>query len=236
MGDKRMIVKNIYQKLHQACLSAGGVKKGEKVKGMHFNPLLHDAVQEVATQALLDQKLYPTCSYKTDTHDNYIMVTCFMTIHDIENPNEKIEVNGCSAMGGLDKFGTGQAMSYSRKYAFLNLLNLKTGIKDDDGYEAKPFEEDKVWKENFKHRVQEGLNKIPKTNGKKNIRLDMELDMGLIKNDIKNIDDIYALRQWKKDNSELFDSNNKSQREYRQITDLYETHETKLNQGVITNG
>ena len=40
MGDKRMIVKNIYQKLHQACLSAGGVKKVEKVKGMHFNPLL----------------------------------------------------------------------------------------------------------------------------------------------------------------------------------------------------
>ena len=216
-----MIVKDIYQKLHQACLSAGGVKKGEKVKGMHFNPLLHDAVQEVATQELLYQKLYPTCSYKTDTHDNYIMVTCFMTIHDIENANEKIEVNGCSAMGGLDKFGTGQAMSYSRKYAFLNVLNLKTGIKDDDGYEAKPFEEAK---------------EIPNTNGKKNIRLDMELDMGLIKNDIKNIDDIYALRQWKKDNSELFDSNNKSQREYRQITDLYETHETKLNQGVITNG
>ena len=221
MGDKRMIVKNIYQKLHQACLSAGGVKKGEKVKGMHFNPLLHDAVQEVATQALLDQKLYPTCSYKTDTHDNYIMVTCFMTIHDIENANEKIEVNGCSAMGGLDKFGTGQAMSYSRKYAFLNVLNLKTGIEDDDGYEAKPFEE---------------VKQIPSTNGKKNIKLDMELDMGLIKDDIKKINDIYALRKWRKANSELFDSNNKSLREYKQITDLYETHETKLNQGVITNG
>ena len=216
-----MIIKNIYQKLHQACLSAGGVKKGEKVKGMHFNPLLHDAVQEVATQALLDQKLYPTCSYKTDTHDNYIMVTCFMTIHDIENPNEKIEVNGCSAMGGLDKFGTGQAMSYSRKYAFLNVLNLKTGIKDDDGYEAKPFEE---------------VKQIPSTNGKKNIKLDMELDMGLIKDDIKKINDIYALRKWRKANSDLFDSNNKSLREYRQLTDLYETHETKLNQGVITNG
>lgn len=232
MGYKRMIVKNIYQKLHQACLSAGGVKKGEKVKGMHFNPLQHDAVQEVAVQALLDQRLYPMCSYKTDTHDNYIMVTCFMTIHDIENPNEKIEVNGCSAMGGLDKFGTGQAMSYSRKYAFLNLLSLKTGIKDDDGYEAKPFEE---------------VKQIPKTNGNKNIKLnsketrsvpkiDMELDMGRIKDDIQEKDDIYALREWKKENLDLFDSNNKSLREYRQIEDLYETHETKLNQGVITNG
>jgi len=215
-------MKNIYQKLHQACLNAGGVKKGEKVKGMHFNPLLHDVVQEVATQALLDQGLYPTCSYKTDTHETFVMVTCYMTIHDIDNVEDKIEVNGCSAMGGLDKFGTGQAMSYSRKYAFLNLLNLKTGIQDDDGYTAKPFEE---------------VKKIPVGNGKKNIKLDMDLlDMGLIKNDIEKINDIYALRNWKKQNSELFDSNNKSLREYRQITDLYETRETKLNQGVITNG
>ena len=221
MGDKRMIVKNIYQKLHQACLSAGGVKKGEKVKGMHFNPLLHDAVQEVAVQALLDQRLYPMCSYKTESHQDHVMITCFMTVHNIDKPGDKIEINGCSAMGGLDKFGTGQAMSYSRKYAFLNVLNLKTGIEDDDGYEAKPFEE---------------VKQIPKTNGKKNIKLDMELDMGLIKDDIKKIDDIYALRKWRKANSDLFDSNNKSQREYRQITDLYETHETKLNQGVITNG
>ncbi len=215
-------MKNIYQKLHQACLNAGGVKKGEKVKGMHFNPLLHDVVQEVATQALLDQGLYPTCSYKTDTHETFVMVTCYMTIHDVDNVEDKIEVNGCSAMGGLDKFGTGQAMSYSRKYAFLNLLNLKTGIQDDDGYTAKPFEE---------------VKKIPVGNGKKNIKLDMDLlDMGLIKNDIEKINDIYALRNWKKQNSELFDSNNKSLREYRQITDLYETRETKLNQGVITNG
>ena len=220
MGDKRM--KNIYQKLHQACLNAGGVKKGEKVKGMHFNPLLHDAVQEVATQALLDVGLYPTCNYKTESHQDHVMITCFMTVSDVDKPEDKIEISGCSAMGGLDKFGTGQAMSYSRKYAFLNLLNLKTGIKDDDGYEAKSFEE---------------LKKIPKSNGKKNIKLDMEeLDMGRIKSDIQKIDDIYALREWKAEHSELFDSNNKSLREYRQITDLYETHETKLNQGVITNG
>ena len=78
---------------------------------------------------------------------------------------------------------------------------------------------------------------FPKTNGKKNIKLDMEeLDMGRIKDDIQVIDDIYALRKWRKANSDLFDSNNKSLREYRQLTDLYETHETKLNQGVITNG
>jgi len=29
---------NIYKKLHNACINAGGVKKAEKVRGMHFNP------------------------------------------------------------------------------------------------------------------------------------------------------------------------------------------------------
>ena len=50
--------RNIYQKLHDACLSAKSVKKGAKANGMHFNPLLHDDVQAVATQALLDNGLY----------------------------------------------------------------------------------------------------------------------------------------------------------------------------------
>ena len=217
-----MSKKNIYQKLHSACIEAGSVKKAEKVKGMHFNPLLHDAVQETATQSLLNNGLYPTCSYLTEITDkNMVMVVCTMKVHDVDDPTQFVLVDGCSAMGGLDKFGTGQAMSYSRKYAFLNLLNLKTGIKDDDGYEAKSFEE---------------VKKIPKSNGKKNIKLDMELDMGRIKSDIQKIDDIYALRKWKAEHSELFDSNNKSLREYRQIDDFYTTHETKLNQGVITNG
>ena len=144
MGNKIMnktIKKNIYQKLHAACLSAGGVKKADKVKGMHFNPLLHDAVQEVATQALLNNGLYATCNYLTEVVDarNMVMVVCTMKVHDIDEPKSFILVDGCAAMGAIDKFGTGQAMSYSRKYAFLNLLNLKTGIKDDDGYEAKPF-------------------------------------------------------------------------------------------------
>lgn len=140
MGNKNM-KNNIYKKLHNACINAGGVKKAEKVRGMHFNPLLHDAVQETATQALLDQGLYPTCSYKTELNEKFVLVTCTMTIHDVENPETSVTIDGCSAMGGLDKFGTGQAMSYSRKYAFLNLLNLKTGIQDDDGYTAKPFKQ-----------------------------------------------------------------------------------------------
>lgn len=75
---------------------------------------------------------------------------------------------------------------------------------------------------------------IPKTNGKRNIKLDMQFNMDRIKKDVKAIDDIYLLRSWKKNNPNLFDSNQMSVREYRQITDLYDTRLTQLNQqGVI---
>src|SRR5210317_301290 len=130
---------NIHKKLHNACNHASGVKKANKVSGMPFNPLLHDDVQKVAMAALLENGLYPTCNYITDVTDKFVIVTCTMRIHDIDDPNSFILIDGCTAMGGLDKFGTGQAMSYSRKYAFLNALNLKTGLDLEDGYNTKPF-------------------------------------------------------------------------------------------------
>jgi hypothetical protein len=134
-------MKNIYEKLYNACNHASGVKKASKVKGMPFNPLLHDDVQRVAMAALLENRLYATCNYVTDVTPKCVIVTCTMRITDIDDPKNFIIVDGCTAMGGLDKYGTGQAMSYSRKYAFLNALNLKTGMDLEDGYNAKPFEE-----------------------------------------------------------------------------------------------
>ena len=142
MGNKNMT--NIHKKLHNACNHASGVKKANKVKGMPFNPLLHDDVQRVAMEALLKNGLYPTCNYITDVTDRFVIVTCTMRITDIDDPASFIVIDGCTAMGGLDKYGTGQAMSYSKKYAFLNALNLKTGMDLEDGYNAKPFEEDSV--------------------------------------------------------------------------------------------
>ena len=142
MGNKNMT--NIHKKLHNACNHASGVKKASKVKGMPFNPLLHDDVQRVAMDALLKNGLYPTCNYITDVTDKFVIVTCTMRITDIDDPASFVVIDGCTAMGGLDKYGTGQAMSYSKKYAFLNALNLKTGMDLEDGYNAKPFEQNSV--------------------------------------------------------------------------------------------
>lgn len=223
MGVRHMKT-NIYQKLHKAACEAGGVAKGKKVPGMHFNPLQHDEVQKVAMEALLNNGLYPLCTYTNELTDNFVMVTCNMKIYDVENPNEFVEVSGCSAMGNLDKFGTGNGMSYAKKYAFLNALNLKTGLDNDDGYKAEPF------KANSKP-----TNKIPqqRLSGTGHANVDMNIDMSQVRDAIKSIKDIYALRKFRKDNPSLFDPN-KNLRVYRQVTDLYDVHETKLNQqGVI---
>ena len=226
---------NIYQKLHKAACEAGGVAKGKKVPGMHFNPLQHDEVQKVAMESLLNNGLYPICNYTNEIKENFVMVTCTMRIHDVENPESYVDINGCSAMGNLDKFGTGNGMSYAKKYAFLNALNLKTGLDNDDGYKASPFKPSNT----------KPTNNIPQTkvSGTAHIsekstisgtgHLDMNVDMNQVRDAIKSINDIYAIRKFKKDNPSLFDPN-KNLRVYRQVTDLYDVHETKLNQqGVI---
>ena len=208
--------RNIYQKLHDACLSAKGVKKGAKANGMHFNPLLHDDVQATATQALLDNGLYATCNYLTEIVPNIkqVMVVCTMRVYDVDDPTQHILVDGCSAFGNLDKFGTGNAMSYSRKYAFLNLLNLKTGIKDEDGYEPKPFED------STEQSVEEPTY------------MDDTIDVEEMKRALKATNDLKEFKEVKdliRKDVEFLMRNNL--RAYRQVTDVAETRELQLNNG-----
>ena len=208
---------NIYQKLHKAACEARGVVKGKKVPGMQFNPLLHDEVQKVAMEALLNNGLYPVCTYNNYVKETFIMVTCSMRIHDIENPESYVDIEGCSAMGNLDKFGTGNGMSYAKKYAYLNALHLKTGLDNEDGYNAKPF------------------NNIPQSSGTKHDD-DHVMAIDNIEKDIRNAKSIYELRKLR--NYKYKDAFNIAMknhlRVYRQLDDLYGTKETQLNtQGVI---
>ena len=211
-----MIKRNIYQKLHDACLSAKSVKKGAKANGMHFNPLLHDDVQATATQALLDNGLYATCNYLTEIVPNIkqVMVVCTMRVYDVDDPTQHKLVDGCSAFGNLDKFGTGNAMSYSRKYAFLNLLNLKTGIKDEDGYQPVPFEN------STEQSVEEPTY------------MDDSIDVEDIKHELKNAKSIQTFniaKEKHRANVEYLLRNNL--RAYRQVTDVAETRELQLTKG-----
>ena len=129
---------NIYEKLSKASQEADKVIKAPKKSGMPFQPLMHDSVQKVAMEALNKHGLYPVCNYENTVTDKYVFIKCEMTIHDTTS-KEFVLIQGCSAFGNTDKYGTGNAMSYSRKYAFLNALNLETGLDNEDGHKAKPF-------------------------------------------------------------------------------------------------
>mgnify|MGYP003147969258 FL=1 len=208
---------NIYQKLHKAACEARGVVKGKKVPGMQFNPLLHDEVQKVAMESLLNNGLYPICNYKNYVQENFVMVTCSMRIYDIQNPESYVDIEGCSAMGNLDKFGTGNGMSYAKKYAYLNALHLKTGLDNEDGYNAKPFK-----KNSQSSDTEHDNNHV------------MAIDN--IEKDIRNAKTIYELRKLR--NYKYKDAFNlamkKHLRVYRQLDDLYDTKETQLNTGGVT--
>ena len=209
---------NIYQKLHKAACEARGVVKGKKVPGMQFNPLLHDEVQKVAMESLLNNGLYPICNYKNYVQENFVMVTCSMRIHDIQDPESYVDIEGCSAMGNLDKFGTGNGMSYAKKYAYLNALHLKTGLDNEDGYNAKPF------KKNSQSSDTEHDNNHD------------AVAIEHIKNDMKNAKTIYQLRKLKnykyKDAFTL--AIKKHPAVYKDLNNLYETMETQLNQQGVT--
>lgn len=216
MENRRMKI-NIYQKLHKAACEAGGVAKGKKVQGMHFNPLLHDEVQKVAMEALLNNGLYPVCTYNNYVKETFIMVTCSMRIHDIENPESYVDIEGCSAMGNLDKFGTGNGMSYAKKYAYLNALHLKTGLDLEDGYNAKPF----------------STNKIPQSSGPKHgsQATHVNKDVQEIMSDIQGCKNIYEYRRVKKEVDPYIETalKNKSPKLYAEISDLLETRGDELN-------
>ena len=125
--------------------------------------------------------------------------------------------------GGLDDEAPKKAMTDAMTKAFSHLgmsADVFLGMFDDSKY--------------VESLKKEFAQKIPKTNGKRNIELDMQLDMDQIRKHVKGIKDIFALRKFRKEYPELFDSNKMSLREYRQIEDLYQTQEIKLNrQGVI---
>ena len=212
--------RNIYQKLHDACLSAGSVKKGTKANGMHFNPLLHDDVQTTATQALLDNGLYATCNYLTEIVPNIkkVMVVCTMRIYDVDDPTQHILVDGCSSFGDISMFGTGQAMSYSRKYAFLNLLNLKTGIKDEDGYNAVPFEQNSV-----EQSIEEPTYMDDS--------IDVEAMVDAFRN-TKSLKDFESVNEQYKNDIQFLIKNNLSA--YKQVYNAADVHKNKLENKMVS--
>ena len=118
----------------------------------------------------------------------------------------------------MDKFGTGNAMSYSRKYAFLNLLNLKTGIKDESGYTATPF------------------NKISKEKSEETspVFLDKNVDGEEIKKyvgSVKTYKEYYRLAEkYKHEIQYLMKNNSQAYRQLKKVADAKELELSNVQQ------
>ena len=134
--------------------------------------------------------------------------------------------NLCKKNGTLDDEAPKKAMTDAMTKAFSHLgmsADVFLGKFDDSKYVEQ-------MKQEFSKPQPK---KIPQQRVSGTGHLDMNIDMNQVRDAIKSINDIYALRKFKKDNPSLFDPN-KNLRVYRQVTDLYDVHETKLNQqGVI---
>ena len=158
-------------------------------------------------------------------NDDRVAVKCTISIEDKKYTGMALEEFGSSFINKTSALENAETSALGRALAAFGLHGTEFASADEL-INAKMNQNKTTTKKQF-----------PKTNGKKNIKIDMDnLNMGLIQDDIEKINDIYALRKWKKENLDLFDSNNKSLREYRHINNLYENRKTKLNQGVITNG
>ena len=115
----------------------GKVPRSPKKNGMHFNPIEHDAVTKVIRKALIDNKLLAVPKYLNQrTIENYFYTECNLTLINVENPREKLEVEGASAFAKIDKYATGNAISYATKYAYLKGFCLETGMDNEDGFPA----------------------------------------------------------------------------------------------------
>ena len=102
-------------------------------------------------------------------------------------------------------------MSYSKKYAFLNALNLKTGLDLEDGYNAKPFEQNSVEKSteptylDDEIDVEEIINRIEQTKTEK--------QLASVKSQVRSV--VNHLK-------------NNNFKAYEQIRDVSSKHEVKL--------
>ena len=155
-------------------------------------------------------------------NDNRVAVKCTISIEDKKYTGMALEEFGSSFINRTSALENAETSALGRALAAFGLHGTEFASADEL-INAKMNQNKNTTKKQF-----------PKTNGKRNIELDMQLDIDQIRKHVKGIKDIFALRKFRKEYPELFDSNKMSQREYRQITDLYDTQEIKLNrQGVI---
>ena len=213
MGDQRMTQK------YESCID--GLSKQQSV------PQHGKEYFTVATRHNLFMKYFnDEASINTDIipelcNDKQVAVKCTIYIKTKTYTGMALEEFGSSFINKTSALENAETSALGRALAAFGLHGTEFASADEL-INAKINQNKTTTKKQF-----------PKTNGKKNIKLDMQFDIDRIRLAIKDINGLKALRDFKKQNPELFDSNNMSVGEYKEISDLYETRQIQLNtQGV----
>ena len=208
MGVRRMT----YQELYESCIGDLHKQKSVSQHGKDYYTVAtrHNLfMQYFSDRAEINTDIIPELC-----NDKRVAVKCTINVYGNKYTGMALEEFGSSFINRTSALENAETSALGRALAAFGLHGSEFASADE--------------------LINAKINQIPKTNGKKNIKLDMQFDINRIRLAIKNINGLKALRDFKKENPELFDSNNMSVREDKQITDLYETRQIQLNQqGVI---
>ena len=186
MGIRHMT----YQELYESCIGDLHKQKSVSQHGKDY--------YTVATRHNLFMQYFSDCAeINTDIipelcNDKRVAVKCTINVSGHKYTGMALEEFGSSFINRTSALENAETSALGRALAAFGLHGTEFASADEL-INAKMNQNKTTTKKQF-----------PKTNGKKNIKLDMELDMGRIKSDIQKIDDIYALRKWKAEHSELF--------------------------------
>lgn len=133
-------IKNIHQRLLSVMNKVDYVQKEAKKNGMQYSFVSHDAVTAKVRPALVEEGVLVVPTVVDCSQDgNRTFANMKVTFINVDNPEDKIEVNYFGyGIDSQDK-GAGKAISYAVKYAYLKVLGLETGDdpeRDNVEYEA----------------------------------------------------------------------------------------------------
>jgi hypothetical protein len=119
---------NIHQRIHAVMLGLKYVQKGDKRVNNQYTFVSHDAVTAAVRPHLIEHGIVVIPSVQAWAQDgNRITVTMNISFVNVDDVNDKVDIEMCGQGIDPQDKGFGKAYSYCKKYAFLSLFCLETG-------------------------------------------------------------------------------------------------------------
>jgi len=126
-------IKNIHERILDVMEDIAYIKKGDKTVNDQYTFVGHDAVTAALHPVLVKHGIVCLPSITEHRQDgNRTEASITLTLVNVDDPSDKVEINGFGY--GIDKQdkGPGKAMSYAVKMLLLKTFMLETGERDNE--------------------------------------------------------------------------------------------------------